>query len=211
MKPLNVCVTVFNRYDLLQLLIESIRRSDLLPSNIWVVDRGNNPTKLHLALGDPIPGVAIHGVKLRGQCLAAAWNWFIKNVPEERIIASDDIEFEPHALRTFVETEGDFVGLEEPGSSHFACFLIRDSCVAAVGLFDEEISPEYMYYEDCDYGKRMEIAGIELKGLTCMRHANSASLAAKTPEQVELHHKLFQIARANYVRKWGCEPTPGKW
>lgn len=226
---IHVCIVVFNRYDLLKRLMTSIRNSNVTPHAVYVIDRGRNPEQLALALGplhrdvyeSQIKGVAryrlgqlrtedeaeLHLPKLSGNSLPEAWNWFLRNVPEERILASDDIEFFPETLETFVKTPGDFVGLhDEERSSHFACFLLRDSCIEKVGYFDPDISPDYMYFEDCDYAYRMKLLGIPEKGISCMHHGLAQSWEKKTLEQQNEHHTKFLKAQANYVRKWGGLP-----
>jgi len=212
-KPVHVCVTVFNRYDLLRKLVESLRMSHVVPVSLIVIDRGHDLVSLNKALDGGIRcGTSIIQVNLPGNCLAAAWNWFITHVPEERVIASDDIIFFPETLSEFRNTPGDFVGVEDDkGSSHFACFLIRDSCVEKIGLFDESISPNYMYFEDCDYGHRMAMADIPLLGIRHLFHAKDQSLAVRTNEQLDEHNRMFLIARDNFVKKWGRMPEPGKW
>ncbi len=211
MNSINICVTVFNRYDLLKLLVDSIRKSIIVPTDLWIIDRGHDHEQLLMALGERIPGVEIHHVNLDGQCLAAAWNWFIKNVPEDRILASDDIIFYPETIGLFVNTPGEFVGMDDGKSSSFACFLIRDSCVEKVGLFDEQISPDYLYFEDCDYGVRMHSAGVPIHTVKRIIHANSQSLVKKTDAQKEEHNRRFLIAQENFVKKWGRLPAQGEW
>lgn len=202
MKPVNVCIVVFNRYDLLRKLFDSIAASRLQPEAVYVIDRGHDQARVLFA-ADSYPFAY---VDLPGQSLPAAWNWFAENVPEERILASDDIEFLPEALETFAATPGDIVGLDDGESSHFACFLLRDSCVKAIGLFDETLSPDYLYFEDCDYFRRMAQAGLTITGIGCMKHGKSQSWSKKTIEQQADHHRRFILAQNNYITKWGGLP-----
>lgn len=206
MKPINVCIVVFNRYDLLANLIESIRRSILTPRAVWIIDRGNDQEKLDQALGHGIDGVPIEVVPLEGQSLAAAWNWFMKNVPEDRVITSDDIEFLPETLGEMSKHPGVFVGLDDnKRSSHFACFMVRDECIEKVGYFDEGLSPNYVYFEDCDYKRRMVLAGVPIDGVF-MHHGLAQSWEKKTLEQQNDHHDRFRLAERNYIKKWGGLP-----
>jgi hypothetical protein len=206
-KPINVCVVVFNRYDLLRNLARSITNSRVAVGRkvvIHVIDRGGQFDRVMDAFeGTPYP-VGI--VSLAGQSLPAAWNWFIQHVPEERILVSDDVEFYPEALETFASTPGDFLGIDDGKSSHFACFLVRDTCVRKVGLFDETLSPDYMYFEDCDYHYRMRLASVSVTGISCLHHWLAQSWEKKTPEQQAEHHVRFVAAQQNYVKKWGGEP-----
>lgn len=201
---INVCITVFNRYDLLARLFASLGASTVQPDEVYVIDRGNDPVRLkHAANGRPFITVP-----LEGQSLPAAWNWFMSNVEEERVIVSDDIEFFPETLETFLKAPGDLVGLEDGKSSHFACFAPRNSCIKKVGFFDESLSPDYMYFEDSDYGRRMLLLGIPIVGISCMHHGLAQSWEKKTEAQRNDHHRRFMIAQDNYIKKWGG--IPGK-
>ncbi len=202
MKPINVCIVVFNRYDLLTNLFASIAQSDLRPERVYVIDRGHDVNQVRAAAN----GCQFTYVELAGQSLPAAWNWFIDHVPEERVIASDDVVLHSDALRKFLVAPGDFVGLDDGESSHFACFSVRDRCVAKVGHFDEDLSPNYMYFEDCDYMRRIHLAGLVVTGLNCMTHGKAQSWEKKTDAQRDEHHKRFVVARENYVAKWGGLP-----
>lgn len=202
MKDVNVCCVTFNRYDLLKRLFDSIDSSTVKPAGIYVIDRGHDSNQVMQAAGKHL----FAHIVLDGQSLPAAWNWFMRNVPEERVIASDDIEFYPNTLETFLNTPGDFVGIEDGKSSHFACFMPRNSLIRKIGYFDETISPDYMYFEDSDYGYRMKLAGIPLTGNPNMYHGLMKSWEKKTPEQQAEHHPKFIQAEQNYIRKWGGKP-----
>lgn len=209
MKPVNVCIVVFNRYDLLANLFASIRASELTPAAVYVIDRGGQSNLVDAGIGDGI-GADVHRVLLPGQSLPEAWNWFMTHVPEERIITSDDIEFLPGTLGEMAAYDGDFIGLNDGRSSHYACFMVRDSCIAKVGLFDEAVSPDYMYFEDCDYAYRMKLLGIPTGGVY-MKHGLAQSWERKTEQQQNEHHGRFILAEANYVRKWGGRPCEEKF
>ena len=137
--------------------------------------------------------------------VAESWNWFIQNVPEERVIANDDVEFAPDSLEKLVAADADLVW----AGCGFSCFLLRDSCVRKVGLFDEAISPGYAYYEDEDYLQRIDGRGtrpavVRLANVDCgVVHKQSQTLKVASPEGMAEHHRKFRIAQKNYMQKWG--------
>lgn len=203
MKPLYLCVPVLKRYDLLHDMMRSLDTGMVRPSIVYVVDNGRNYEKVHPALaGYPF---IVHTPDAP-MSLAASWNWFIENVPEERLICNDDLLFAPDSLEKMVNTPGDFVSALA-GTNACSCFLLRDSCVDKVGTFDETISPGYAYFEDCDYVERMVKQKIRITGVECgVQHLGSQTLASFTPEEMNIHHQRFQIAQANFIMKWGRLP-----
>ena len=88
--------------------------------------------------------------------------------------------------------------------------MIRNSCVEKIGLFDEKISPQYLYFEDSDYIRRLGLAGIPQTVAHGARvvHEDGGSQTYKTYTlaQMEEHQRRFAIAEANYVKKWGGKP-----
>ena len=201
---INVCVPVLRRYDLLQKLIASLVNSETAVDKLWIFDNGRDSERLSFALKEaPMPFHVERPDELVG--LAVAWNWFLMNVPEERIISNDDIQFQQDSVGRIVETQGDLVW----AGFGFSCFLIRDECIRKIGLFDETISPGYAYYEDEDYLQRLDGRGSREPSAVAVNvdagliHEHSATLRAATHEQVLEHHQKFKIAQANYARKWG--------
>lgn len=206
MKPVSICVPVLRRYDLLHELLLSLRASTVMPATVYIIDNGMSPTKLFRAMSGSFPFqivVAPNLDKPRG--VAESWNWFIAHVPEERVIVNDDILFAPDSLSKLLASPAELVWATGQG---FSCFVIRDRCVEQVGLFDEEISPGYGYYEDEDYLQRLN--GRETRPSLAtnanvdsgVSHARSSTLGAATPDELAEHHRRFLIAQGNYKRKW---------
>src|SRR5678816_771528 len=105
----SVCVPVLRRYDLLKKLLFSLEQSTLIPDAVYVIDNGRSPNCIEMSLeGCRLPIVRVHTPE-KTMGVAEAWNWFIHNVPEERIIANDDVLFSPESLQRIIETPGDFV------------------------------------------------------------------------------------------------------
>lgn len=203
MKTAHVCIPTLKRYDLLANLLDSLTRSTAKPV-VHIIDNGGRFDRSRDY------GFDVHVEPVGPMGLASAWNWFIKNVPEERFICNDDITFAPNSLEEMMKVPGDFVSAL-PGSNACSCFLLRDSCVEKVGLFDEEISPGYAYFEDCDYVERMIMNKIPITGIICgVDHVGSQTLAANDANEWNEHHRRFLLAQQNFVAKWGRMPNvPG--
>jgi GT2 family glycosyltransferase len=172
---------------------------------VYVIDNGRDANQL-LAAVEAWPGeVYIHAPD-RPLGVAESWNWFLKNVPEERIITNDDIIFAPHSIERMVSSPEECVVAIQGAA--FSCFLLRDSCVEKVGFFDEEISPGYGYFEDCDYNERMKLAGTTHHPVDAgVEHMHSGTLKAANASEMAEHHRKFIIAQENFIRKWGRMPV----
>ena len=217
--PINICVPVLKRYDLLRRMVQSAQAGNIKPDVYYIINNGRNHQKLIQAIGDFDADAKVHTPK-RPLGIAESWNWFIDHVPEDRIITNDDIEFAPNSLELLTASKADLVwaaGTDIVGgkplrrSVGFSCFIIRDSCVQKLGKFDESISPGYGYYEDDDYLQRLDGRGTKPRqadaevvecGLT---HYRSSTLEFATHAERMRHHEQFAIAQANYIRKWGLE------
>lgn len=201
----NLAITTLNRYDLLRRLLLSVQDSTIQPNSIFIIDNGLNREMCAAAIKD-INSVIVVPLEY-SLSLAASLNWFVLNVPEERVILHDDVILQPESLRKLVETPGDYVLDSAKG-----CIIMRDSCVEKVGLLDETISPGYYMYEDCDYQHRMALAGIYPVMPNCdVIHEPSRTFARTAENEVTLqdHHRKFIIAQNNYVQKWGQLPEIG--
>jgi hypothetical protein len=204
----NVCVPVLRRYDLLHKMLKTLEKSTLLPECVYIIDNGRKAEALATAVDGINLKISTLVPEQKPMGVAEAWNWFVNNVEEERVITNDDVLFAPESLQAMVDTPGDFVSSLAEEHNAFSCFLLRDSCIEAVGLFDETISPGYGYFEDCDYGERMLMADVELNGVRCgVRHLKSQTLRAASEIEMNLHHRKFVIAQENYIKKWGRLPS----
>ncbi len=216
MKRITVCTVVFNRHDLLHKLVASLQDSTVRPERVIVIDHGFNEEKVREAVTGLI-SEPVEIVTLEDPGMAHAINWCLLNVPEERLICNDDIQFRPDVLGKLLATEGDFVAPygrlatpEELNGFHpFSCFIMRDSCIEKVGFWDESISPRYLYFEDCDYSLRMLYAEVPITEVDCkvFHEHGSSSYSLYTPQQMEEHHAKFALASQNFCKKWGHPPS----
>jgi GT2 family glycosyltransferase len=216
---LYVTTIVFSRHDLLRRLFESCAASTRRPDAVYVIDHGGDEEKVK-ALEPALDGIQLGVVTLEDYGCAAAANWFLKTLPDDRVGVGDDITFAPDCLEIMANTPGDFViperksfvvdGVECGIINPAACCLIRKSLTDKIGFFDEKISPNYLYFEDTDFIRRMELAGIpqtQAVGAQAYHcHGGSQTLKQYTPAQLDEHHRRFRIARANYNKKWGGDP-----
>jgi hypothetical protein len=193
---------VLKRYDLLQEMLVSLQSSSVMPDAVYIINNGMDKDKAQDLMGIVPHTVIINPNRPLG--VAESWNWFIQNVPEERVITNDDIQFAPGSLAAMIAQPESFVSC----TFGFSCFLIRDACVDKVGLFDEEISPGYGYFEDMDYLRRMRQAGVEDSVVQCgVVHRQSSTPQAYTFREIERHNQLFLRAQDNFKRKWNLDPS----
>lgn len=207
---INLCIPVLNRYDTLEKLIISATNkiNSIRPNEIYVYDNGG---KIHSELSKEIlEKIFSIYAPSENKGVAKAWNWFIRNVPEIRLICNDDIEFYPDTLKELMNNYSE-THLTTPNlfkSNAFSCFTISNKIVDRVGYFDENISPNYGYFEDNDYSHRMSKfdIGLNIVESAKINHIGSATLKNYSPIEKNEHHKKFKLAKANYIRKWGGEP-----
>lgn len=208
---IHICVPVLKRYDLLREMIKSCMASNRRPDAYYIIDNGQNGHKLMSAIHDLDIYAKIHTPKIRPYGIAESWNWFIKHVPEERIITNDDIIFGPNSIELLLASTTELVRSE----FGFACFVIRNSCVEKLGYFDEAISPGYGYYEDEDYLQRLDGRGTRepsarSEEVQCgAHHHHSATIQAMSHPELLEHHRKFLIAQRNYAEKWGLQEAFG--
>lgn len=201
-----VCTMVYNRHDMLRGLLVSLRASTRQPDGVYIIDHSYDTLKVETAVSGALPDVPIHIITLEDSGCGHAANWLIKNVPDDRIGCGDDFEFAPDAIQRMCDTEGDFI-VPDVAVNACACALIRNSLFDKIGLFDEKISPGYLYYEDVDLLRRMKLAGAWLttaKG-AIVTHVNGGSQSHRSlsKEEMREHHKKFIRAKLNYEHKWG--------
>lgn len=206
MKQVHIGVPVLRRYDLLRLMLLSAAASTVLPTRVWIIDNGKQHGKVVEAIeGLPFPVDVCEPPVQMG--VAESWNWLIENLPEERIITNDDITFTADAIEQMVRTPGDLVF-----GHGYSCYLLRDSAVEKVGRFDEAISPGYAYWEDIDYDMRVRafVAGgghwLQQNAPCTVLHGGSQTNQKATPEEIQEHHRKFELAKQNIIAKYAHLP-----
>jgi GT2 family glycosyltransferase len=204
-----VCVPTLKRYDLLAKLIASLENDSLKPDQYLIMDNGSTLTRSMLP--QTFGEVKIYKNAIGNIGVAKSWNFFIYNHPEDiRIICNDDIIFHEDFIKNSVEQFDENAILCPMLANAFSCFILPNKVIQKIGLFDENISPNYGYFEDNDYSRRMMLIGMEIKlsNNTILTHSKSSTLQSFNAIERKEHDKKFQLAQANYIKKWGG--VPGK-
>jgi GT2 family glycosyltransferase len=174
----NLIIPVLNRYDLLQRCLMSI---DFPVKHLLIIDNGssNNPVDTEVAISDYVemttylPMPANLGV-------AASWNLGIKSFPHDDrwFFASNDVEFGPGALQQLSEARTDEITLSK-GFPFWQVFSLGYEAVSRLGLFDEGFYPAY--FEDNDYQRRADAAGVPIRKLDLLlEHDNSSTIRSSS-------------------------------
>jgi glycosyltransferase involved in cell wall biosynthesis len=166
-------VPTFNRYDLLDRLLDSI---DHPVETVIVVDNGGRCPQLR------IPGTVHQTIVWRipdNLGVSTSWNFGIVATQSAPwwLIAGDDCQFEPGMLAVIAsEARRDAVVLADV-QPRWSVFTIGDQVVARVGLFDDNLHPAY--FEDNDYAMRCSHKQTPLvSGTGKVRHDNSSTIGA---------------------------------
>lgn len=155
----------------------------------------------------------------RNAGLSRAWNTGALNLyadgADAVIIANDDIVFGEGDVERIaahaMEHRGSFIVVcggyhernDEPVPSHgYSCFVLQPIALEVIGCFDENLFPAY--FEDCDYGRRARLAGLEQSVCpgTSVAHVGSGTIY-RDPELNRRNHSTFTRNQAYYRRKWG--------
>jgi hypothetical protein len=202
-----LCVTTFNRQDLLAGMLASVFAGTVRPDALYLIDQAQRADLLISALAHVPAGCPIMLVDLgtRRGCEASAINWYLSRVAEDRIIAHEDIVFAPTSLERFLAAPDDFVIDDSLGLMRY-----RDRCAAEVGGYDLAISPNYFRYVDVDYEDRLALAGIHPAVVACgVSHLCNGTMKGYTDATIGEYHRRHEIARVNYEAKWRREVTFG--
>jgi len=124
-------------------------------------------------------------------------NLIVKSTPFASywILVNDDTEFQAGALEKIskqVDTKAiNFLSIMPKWSG----FVLGEGAVLKAGLFDERFHP--IYFEDNDYERRLEAAGVKANFIyATIKHDNSSTLNSGFHSQNDLtyarNHKLFE-------------------
>jgi GT2 family glycosyltransferase len=111
--------------------------------------------------------------------VAGSWNLGIKSFPyaDRWFIVSNDVVFRPGALEKLATARSDEITLTAD-APNWQAFAVGDEAVSDLGLFDEcGFYPAY--FEDNDYMRRAEFAGVNIRKLDIdLHHDNSSTIKA---------------------------------
>jgi len=152
---------------------------------LLVIDNGAgvNENPLELDLGDNFQKVT-HLKMPANLGVGGSWNLGIKSFPYAKrwFIVSNDVQFESGALEKLATARRDEITLTAR-APHWQAFALGDEAVSTLGLFDEcGFFPAY--FEDNDYMRRAEFAGVNVRELDIdVSHDNSSTIKAGYQEK----------------------------
>jgi len=190
----NLIVPVLNRYDLLQRMLDSV---DVPIEHLLVIDNGKGSD---LFFSENFANVTVLDMPAN-LGVAGSWNLGIKSFPsaERWFIASNDVQFGSGALEGLSKARRDEITLTGR-APHWQAFAIGDQVVNTIGLFDEALHPAY--FEDNDYERRAEYAGITVKMVDLeIIHENSSTVKAgfehRNAQTYQNNNKYYEAKKAN--------------
>lgn len=167
---MKLTVPVLNRYDLLQRMVNSI---DYEIEHLLVIDNGAELQTLKT--NEHVKELTILKMP-SNQGVAGSWNLGIKCFPFESVwfFSSADTVYLAGALEALSKASPEKITLAAQ-FPHWQTFGIGEDAVKKIGLFDESIYP--IYFEDNDYMRRADIAGVEIERLEIpLQHDNSSTI-----------------------------------
>jgi GT2 family glycosyltransferase len=167
----NLIVPVLNRYDLLQRMLDSV---DVQVDHLLIIDNGLGTDTLELS--DKFAKVT-HLRMPANLGVAGSWNLGIKSFPYAHrwFIVSNDVVFQAGALEKLSQARRDEITLTAD-APNWQAFALGDEAVTDLGLFDEcGFYPAY--FEDNDYIRRAQFAGVNIRKLDIdLHHDNSSTI-----------------------------------
>ncbi len=205
---ISLCCTVTNRQDLLSGMLRSAFAGSVQPDHVYIVDqRYPSVQSADLAFVPMEVPITIVDLEEKRGCEASAVNWYLEHVPEDRIIAHEDVRFGLHSIETFRQATclWDFVIDSSQGVMTYS-----DKCRSLAGLYDVTISPNYFHFVDVDYEDRLAMSDVHPVVIDCgIEHLINGTMKAFTHDQKVEHFVRDETARLNYEAKWGRQVTPG--
>jgi len=189
----NLIVPVLNRYDLLQRMLDSV---DVPVDHLLIIDNGLGTDTLEIS--DKFAKVT-HLRMPANLGVAGSWNLGIKSFPYAHrwFMVSNDVVFQPGALEKLAQARRDEITLTAD-APNWQAFALGDEAVTDLGLFDEcGFYPAY--FEDNDYMRRAEFAGVNIRKLDIdLHHDNSSTIKAGYQEK---NNKTFIANQRLYKAK----------
>ena len=197
-------IPVLNRVDLLATCVRHIDVDD----RIILVVNSSNANVLReldeLAKKDRRLELLPQG---RNIGVAASWNLLRKLCDDEWVtIGSNDCFLKPGSLQSgrsmaFASDAGTLY----LSASNF--FMWSRRCVDAVGWYDDSGGFYPAYCEDCDYGRRMDLAGVRRLNVPGAGGEHLGSQTVRSDPRLQWHNRRTHAAGIRYYcEKWGGPP-----
>ena len=204
----NLIVPVLNRYDLLQRMLDSV---DVKVEHLLVIDNGASIMAEPLELKPNDNFAKVTHLRMPANLgVAGSWNLGIKSFPYAHrwFIVSNDVVFQPGALEKLSQARRDEITLTAD-APNWQAFALGDEAVTDLGLFDEcGFYPAY--FEDNDYMRRAEFAGVNIRKLDIdLHHDNSSTIKAGYQSK---NDKTFIANQRHYQSKIDSDDySSGTW
>jgi GT2 family glycosyltransferase len=209
---LSFCIPTLLKYDLCIKLIQSVELNTVKSDKFYILDNGGGFKEYtnNKILLDKIEIINFG----RNLGVASSWNWFLSNIEGDLIIANDDIVLKENVIEAFVKAKQNEVDknvvMYSTANGSYKIFMVNNSIIKKVGLFDENFWPAY--FEDSDMMYRMKLGGYINKEVIkehdpCIHHEESATLKAQRLLGLNKEHdNNFNKNKNYYINKWGGEP-----
>jgi GT2 family glycosyltransferase len=184
---------------------------DVTVQHLLVIDNGASvmAQPLELKLSDKFVKVT-HLQMPANLGVAGSWNLGIKSFPYAHrwFIVSNDVVFRPSALEKLATARRDEITLTGQ-APHWQAFVLGDEAVSNLGLFDEcGFFPAY--FEDNDYMRRAEFAGVNIRRIDIdLDHDNSSTI--KAGYQQKNSKTFFANQRLNQAKIDSKDYSPGTY
>jgi GT2 family glycosyltransferase len=197
-----IIIPAISRYDLLERCLASITNADtvIVIDNGDYLDLSDYDDYLTAGLLDGIKSFYVWSMPTN-LGVASSWNLGIKATPFSPgwLLLNSDAHFVEDAFDVLAEeTREDNLVLA--GSPPWCCAWVGRDVVRDVGLFCERFHPAY--FEDNDYERRCDIAGVSIVRSTArVAHDNSSTLASSEDFQAR-NAETFARNREYFDRRW---------
>lgn len=185
---------VLSRFDLADRLLQSI---DYPVEHLVIV---NNSGKKSWTPKKPDSVKELWHIEVPyGLGANGAWNLIIKSTPHAAywVLPNDDSHFEPGALQTIAENVRTDAFNFVKVSPRWSCVVPGEGAVMKAGLWDETFYP--IYFDDDDYERRMQHAGVEFHNIDAIVHHDNSSTLRSGYEQK--NSKTFAKNQAAHNKK----------
>ena len=217
---LTLVVPTLNQYTRLEAMLDSVASSTSKPDQIIVIDNGRKLLYKPFLFRHNNIDIYIPQTNLG---VAGSCNQALRMVKDWWFHCNDDVELEAtliEKMKAAIQSEYidkghhdiPFMFIPDYGvGSAFSVFMMQRSITDFIGWWDESFFP--IYFEDNDFGYRMNLAGVKRKVVEGCKyhHHTSSTIHGLPPDQQRLHHDNFRKLQEYYVNKWGGPPEQEKY
>lgn len=216
---ITLVIPTLNQYPRLTKTLQTVHQGTVWPDRTLIIDNG-----MQLARGiwwshDLTRDLNLHVLTPpANKGVAGSCNEALRQAQEWWLHSNDDVEWAPDVLEKLsAAAEADqkahapqnqsLMFLPDYGvGSAFTLFLMHKSIVDVIGWWDESFFP--IYFEDNDFGYRMNLAGVKRRVVEACQytHHTSSTVRSLDPEAQQAHHRNFEKLKAYYSQKWGGPP-----